>query len=99
MSEEPPAGVGDTPAGARCACGTARRACPVYKHLGLLSRYEGHITLAGERQDVEGLCSFEYGACPSAHLLRDAPLPATLEAPLDHFVTTSSTSTTRIRSC
>jgi len=59
---------------------------PVYKHLGLLSRYRGHLTLAGERQEVEGLCSFEYGACPSAHLLHDAPLPAALKAPLDYFV-------------
>jgi len=59
---------------------------PVYKHLGLLSRYRGHITLAGNRQEVEGLCSFEYGACPSTHLLRDAPLPTALKAPLDYFV-------------
>lgn len=59
---------------------------PVYKHFGLLTEYAGTITHSGNTVDVEGLCSFEYGACPSPYLLRDAPLPSSVKAPLDYFV-------------
>ncbi|MBM7461148.1 DUF6670 family protein [Rhodococcus coprophilus] len=59
---------------------------PVYKHFGLLTEYAGAITHGGSTVDVEGLCSFEYGACPSPYLVRDAPLPASFKAPLDYFV-------------
>jgi len=59
---------------------------PVYKHFGLLTEYDGTITHRGTTAEVNGLCSFEYGACPSPYLLRDRPLPAALKAPLDYFV-------------
>jgi hypothetical protein len=58
----------------------------VYKHLSLLSRYSGHVTIGGDRQEVAGLCAFEYGACPSPYLRRRTPLPTRFKAPLDYFV-------------
>lgn len=59
---------------------------PVYKHLSLLTEYRGTFGHLGVDIEVEGLCAFEYGACPSPYLLRSKPLPASLKAPLDHFV-------------
>ncbi|MCV7194026.1 DUF6670 family protein [Mycolicibacterium brumae] len=57
----------------------------VYKHLGLLTEYRGTLT-ATETIEVEGLCSFEYAACPSPYLARKSPLPPKSKAPLDYFV-------------
>ncbi|MCB1287183.1 MAG: hypothetical protein KDB47_05715 [Mycobacterium sp.] len=61
---------------------------PVYKHFSLLTEYRGYFTEtdSGRRTDVEGLCAFEYGACPSLYQLRSTPLPSGLKAPLDYFV-------------
>lgn len=59
---------------------------PIYKHFGLLTEYEGTLTHSGERMDAAGLCSFEYGACPSPYALRASPVPSRWKAPLDHFV-------------
>lgn len=60
---------------------------PVYKHLSLLTEYEGRfVAPSGQVSDVAGLCAFEYGACPSPYQLRSRPLPPALKAPLDYFV-------------
>lgn len=60
---------------------------PVYKHLSLLTEYRGRfVAPSGQVSDVEGLCAFEYGACPSPYQLRSTPLPTALKAPLDYFV-------------
>ncbi|MGI9125237.1 MAG: DUF6670 family protein, partial [Mycobacterium sp.] len=59
---------------------------PVYKHLSLLTGYRGRFTTPGGAVDVEGLCAFEYGACPSPYQLRSPPLPPSQKAPLDYFV-------------
>ncbi|MCB0930388.1 MAG: hypothetical protein KDB71_00625 [Mycobacterium sp.] len=61
---------------------------PVYKHFSLLTEYRGGFTetASGRRTEVEGLCAFEYGACPSLYQLRSKPLPPGLKAPLDYFV-------------
>lgn len=59
---------------------------PVYKHLSLLTEYRGTFSTASDTEHVEGLCAFEYGACPSPYQLRSTPLPAALKAPLDLFV-------------
>ncbi len=60
---------------------------PVYKHLSLLTQYQGRfVAPSGETADVEGLCAFEYGACPSPNQLRSTPLPSARKAPLDLFV-------------
>ncbi|MCW1959558.1 MAG: hypothetical protein KIH64_013650 [Mycobacterium sp.] len=59
---------------------------PVYKHLSLLTEYRGRFSTASDTTEVEGLCTFEYGACPSPYQLRSAPLPPSLKAPLDLFV-------------
>ncbi len=58
---------------------------PVYDHLSLLSRYHGTINWQGQIQEISGLCTFEYAACPSPYLLRDKPLAKHLKAPLDFF--------------
>lgn len=59
---------------------------PLYKHLSLLTEYRGRFTTGSTTTDVEGLCAFEYGACPSPYQLRSTPLPPSLKAPLDRFV-------------
>jgi hypothetical protein len=59
---------------------------PVYKHMSLLSHYRGQVAIGEDRQQIEGLCAFEYGACPSPYLLRSKPLPTRFKAPLNHFV-------------
>lgn len=59
---------------------------PVYQHLSLLTEYRGHFATESGRQDVAGLCAFEYGACPSPYQVRSTPLPSSLKAPLDLFV-------------
>lgn len=61
---------------------------PFYKHFSLLTEYRGGFTDTASRRrtDVEGLCAFEYGACPSLYQLRSRPLPPELKAPLDYFV-------------
>lgn len=59
---------------------------PVYKHLSLLTEYRGRFSTASGSNEVKGLCTFEYGACPSPYQLRSRPLPPSLKAPLDLFV-------------
>jgi hypothetical protein len=59
---------------------------PVYKHLSLLTEYRGRFSTASDTTEVEGLCAFEYGACPSPYQVRSTPLPSSLKAPLDLFV-------------
>lgn len=59
---------------------------PVYKHLSLFGEYRGTLITGSEALEVSGLCSFEYGACPSPYLLTGKPLPSRLKAPLDYFV-------------
>lgn len=58
---------------------------PVYDHLSLLSTYQGSVIYQGKRQQIAGLCTFEYAACISPYLLRDKPLPTPLKVPLDFF--------------
>lgn len=61
---------------------------PVYKHFSLLTEYRGALTetATGQRTPAEGLCAFEYGACPSLYQLHYRALPSRLKAPLDYFV-------------
>ena len=58
---------------------------PVYDHLSLLSTYSGFLTWQGERQEISGLCTFEYAASASPYLLKDKPLSSELKIPLDFF--------------
>lgn len=58
---------------------------PLYDHLSLLSTYEGTVHYKGERQEISGLCTFEYAACVSPYILRDKPIPSALKVPLDFF--------------
>lgn len=60
---------------------------PVYKHLSLLTDYRGTITGPDATPTaVDGICAFEYGACPSPHTLWSRTLPDSVKAPLDLFV-------------
>lgn len=61
---------------------------PVNKHFSLLTEYRGSVTetYSGRRTDVDGLCAFEYGVCPSVYQMRSRALPSGLKAPLDYFV-------------
>ncbi|MBO0855774.1 MAG: hypothetical protein J2P18_18640 [Nocardia sp.] len=59
---------------------------PVNKHLSLLTDYSGTLAVGSDAMNVEGMCSFEYGACPSPYLLSRTALPQMFKAPLDHFV-------------
>ncbi|GED99213.1 DUF6670 family protein [Gordonia crocea] len=59
---------------------------PVYRHLSLLTDYRGTFTHEGVATPAEGICAFEYGACPSPYVARKTPLPPSVKAPLDYFV-------------
>lgn len=59
---------------------------PVYKHLSLLTEYTGTVANGTDVTEVGGLCSFEYGACPSPYQVSSVPLPSAAKAPLDYFV-------------
>ncbi len=58
---------------------------PVYDHLSILSTYSGFLTWQGERQAISGLCTFEYAASISPHLLKDKPLTNAQKIPVDFF--------------
>ncbi len=58
---------------------------PVYKHLGLLAEYQGHIGHGSERQAIAGLCTYEYFAMAGPYSLHQKPLPAALRVPTDFF--------------
>lgn len=56
-----------------------------YDHYSLLCRYEGWVATGGERTDVAGLCSYEYGGSGSIYNLADSPWLARLKVPIDQF--------------
>lgn len=60
-----------------------------YKHIGILSKYKGTISYAGETTSVNGLCSFEYAASISPYAMvapfTDSTLPANAKAPIEFF--------------
>lgn len=58
---------------------------PIYKHLGLLARYEGHIGHGAKHQAIAGLCSYEYFTMAGPYGLRHKPLPVALRVPTDFF--------------
>lgn len=58
---------------------------PVYDHLSLLCRVEGHADWQGSRTCIRSLGTYEYAACPSPYLLRDRPLPDSRKLPMDFF--------------
>lgn len=58
---------------------------PIYKHLGLMADYHGHIEYQGEQIPVAGMCTYEYFTMPGPYgVIRD-PLPAALRLPMDFF--------------
>lgn len=58
---------------------------PVYKHLGLLAEYRGHIGHGNERQAIAGLCTYEYFTMAGPYGLVRKPLPPSLRVPTDFF--------------
>lgn len=55
---------------------------PVWTHLSILCSYTGEV----DGIDVEGTCTFEYGACAlSPHTLLDVPIPSPLKLDGDRF--------------
>lgn len=55
----------------------------LYDHLSLMTRYQGTITHNNLTSAVSGLCTFEYAAGRSPHVLRDRPLRCKI--PIDFF--------------
>ncbi|MGZ4520071.1 MAG: DUF6670 family protein, partial [Mycobacteriaceae bacterium] len=58
---------------------------PVYRHLSLLTRYSGTISLGDTRYEISGLCTFEHGTAMSGYSLTRRMLPTFLKVPLDFF--------------
>lgn len=58
---------------------------PMYKHLSLLTRYEGDLEHQGSRTRVAGLCTFEYATFRTPYMLADRPLPGRFKVPIDFF--------------
>ncbi|MGO3325082.1 MAG: DUF6670 family protein [Gordonia sp. (in: high G+C Gram-positive bacteria)] len=59
----------------------------IYRHFTLLCAYEGQIALtdSGERQQVKGMCTFEYGTGYLPYMDLPRPLPKALKIPADFF--------------
>ena len=58
---------------------------PIYKHLGLMADYRGHIDYLGQRHTVNGICTYEYFTMIGPYGFRARPLPETLKLPTDFF--------------
>ena len=57
----------------------------VYKHLSLLTHYEGFITSKGKTTSVKGLCTMEYATSWSPYRLINRPLPDMFKLPFNFF--------------
>ena len=58
---------------------------PIYKHLGLMADYHGHIDYRGQRHPVQGICTYEYFTMIGPYGFRSRPLPQSLKLPTDFF--------------
>lgn len=58
---------------------------PIYKHLGLMADYHGHIDYRGQRQPIKGICTYEYFTMIGPYGFRSRPLPENLKLPTDFF--------------
>ena len=58
---------------------------PIYKHLGLMADYRGHIHYRGEKIEIAGPCTYEYFTMASPYGLMSRPLPQSLKVPMDFF--------------
>jgi hypothetical protein len=58
---------------------------PVYKHLGLMADYRGHIEYQGRRTEIAGACTYEYFTMLGPYGVIDTPLPPALRMPTDFF--------------
>ncbi len=58
---------------------------PIYKHLGLMADYRGHIEYQGQRTEIAGLCTYEYFTMLGPYGMIDRPLPPALRVPTDFF--------------
>lgn len=58
---------------------------PAYDHLSLLAKYDGWISVRGERTQISAIGTFEYAACAGLHGLLDRSLPRSAKVPVDFF--------------
>jgi hypothetical protein len=58
---------------------------PIYKHLGLMADYQGHIVYRGNRAEIAGLCTYEYFTMVGPYGLVSKPLPERLKVPMNFF--------------
>lgn len=58
---------------------------PVYKHIGLMADYAGHINYQGQRHEIEGTCTYEYFSMVGLYGFITEPLPENRKVPMDFF--------------
>ncbi len=58
---------------------------PVYDNLALFTRYRGTIEHDGKSSEVSGLCTYEYAAMITPHLLLCRAIPGRFKIPFDFF--------------
>jgi hypothetical protein len=58
---------------------------PVYDHLALFAQYRGTIEHDGQSSEVSGLCTYEYAAAITPHLLLRRAIPGRFKIPFDFF--------------
>lgn len=58
---------------------------PVYKHLGLMADYQGHILYQGQRHAIAGICTYEYFTMAGPYGFIRGPLPPGRKVPMDFF--------------
>ena len=58
---------------------------PIYKHLGLMADYEGHLDYEGQRVPISGACTYEYFKMVSPYGFISRPLSYRRKVPMDFF--------------
>lgn len=60
---------------------------PVYKHIGLMADYAGHILYQGQRHEIAGTCTYEYFTMAGLYgfTRKPLPLPQGRKVPMDFF--------------
>ena len=57
----------------------------IYKHLGLMADYAGHLVYEGQRVPISGACTYEYFKMVSPYGFMSRPLSYRRKVPMDFF--------------
>ena len=58
---------------------------PMYKHIGLMADYQGHLVYQGQQVPISGACTYEYFKMVGPYGFVSLPLPHRRKVPMDFF--------------